>query len=678
MQKKRPWLSLLIAAVAATAGAAASVASAAGLGASGSVAVLGQPLDFAVQLRLEPGQTLSAECLSAEVTVGDRRVPSAQVRTSFEMQGTEQARVRVRTAQPVDEPVVGVQVQAGCTARVARRYVLLAVPPPRAAAQPTAMAAADAAAAGRSPLPGNLAVATNAAGGLDQTPGSAARDTPRAQRPRNQTRGERRAAAAKANVARADAPRRSRKRPAAASAGPRLRLDPAEPARSEESLAIERAIEVVARAASDARLAASAASAAKVRIATLERTVGDLRTEAQSQRELSLQLRRQLAGADQAGRWVWPLVAAVLVLGGLALWLARRLAALQGAHQARWAAAATAAGAAPAAAGAGASAGAGAGVSRQVTAPIPFVTAEVRVPPAARQPQAPAWPPPAPTEPWDNPAMHATQPLATPAAPPRFVPDPAIQRTDLLPPQVRSRADDTGSSPRDVSIEELIDLEQQAEFFVVLGQDDAAIELLSEHLRNTGGGSPLPYLKLLEIYGHRGDHADYEQIRARFNHRFNAYAPEWGSDLAAGRSLEDYTGILPRLQQAWARPLDAMAEMEALLFRKSRGDLFDLPAYRELLFLYSLARDLLDHEAADTGTVDLLLPLSNDDDRGSEFGSTAPAPYLGSDAERSKERGDSSDHRASLPLDFDLSAEGQRQTSIFDPLDDHGSRVKGR
>ena len=31
---------------------------------------------------------------------------------------------------------------------------------------------------------------------------------------------------------------------------------------------------------------------------------------------------------------------------------------------------------------------------------------------------------------------------------------------------------------RELSVEELIDLEQQAEFFIVLGQDDAAIELL--------------------------------------------------------------------------------------------------------------------------------------------------------------------------------------------------------
>ena len=42
---------------------------------------------------------------------------------------------------------------------------------------------------------------------------------------------------------------------------------------------------------------------------------------------------------------------------------------------------------------------------------------------------------------------------------------------------------DSGDVPRRaVSAEELIDLEQQAEFFVMLGQDDAAVDLLLNHI----------------------------------------------------------------------------------------------------------------------------------------------------------------------------------------------------
>jgi hypothetical protein len=216
----------------------------------------------------------------------------------------------------------------------------------------------------------------------------------------------------------------------------------------------------------------------------------------------------------------------------------------------------------------------------------------------------------------------------------------AAERTDVLLPNLRF---DEGAA-RDVSIEELLDLEQQAEFFVALGQDDAAIDLLVEHLRSTGGGSPLPYLKLLEIYRRRDEPQAYERTRARFNDRFNAYAPDWDSDLLGGRSLEEYEGIVPRLQQAWPRPLDAMAELEALLFRKSRGELFDLPAYREVLFLYALARDLLEREPSDSVQVDILLPLAE--------GDSPPAPVpLAADADS-----ELASHRPTEPVDLDLSA----------------------
>jgi hypothetical protein len=173
----------------------------------------------------------------------------------------------------------------------------------------------------------------------------------------------------------------------------------------------------------------------------------------------------------------------------------------------------------------------------------------------------------------------------------------------------------------------------------------------------------LPYLKLLEIHRRRGSRSDYERMRARFNHHFNAYAPEWEVDLLSGRSLDEYPGVLPRLEQAWPRPADSMAELEAMLFRKSQSELFDLPAYREVLFLYALARDLLDRESVAAGTVDVLLPLP--DDNG--FSQTSPTPFIGT-----RHDGRDSEHeweqRSTGLVDFDLSLDGGRPASIFDPL----------
>ena len=220
-----------------------------------------------------------------------------------------------------------------------------------------------------------------------------------------------------------------------------------------------------------------------------------------------------------------------------------------------------------------------------------------------------------------------------------------------------------------MSIEELIDLEQQAEFFVVIGQDSAAIDLLVEHLRLTGGGSPLPYLKLMEIYHRLGEQDAYARTRSRFNDRFNAYAPAWAEGVQQGRGLEGYPGVVPRLCQVWGRPLDAMAELEALLFRKSRGDLFDLPAYREVLFLYAVARDLFDRESADAVNVDLLLPIHAQGD----IHSTRPAPFDDSQHGTIDGGDDDAGGRPTAPVDLDLSTP-DRSTSIFDPFDPNARR----
>lgn len=146
-----------------------------------------------------------------------------------------------------------------------------------------------------------------------------------------------------------------------------------------------------------------------------------------------------------------------------------------------------------------------------------------------------------------------------------------------------------------VSVEELIDLEQQAEFFIVLGQDNAAIDLLEAHLGGHTQEIPWPYLKLMEVYRRLGRRADYERIQERFNAHFNGRAPTWESDMEQGRSLIDYPGVVERLQALWAEPARAMDVLEmSLVHLGPEADAFDLPAYRELLFLYAVARDLSD------------------------------------------------------------------------------------
>jgi hypothetical protein len=122
----------------------------------------------------------------------------------------------------------------------------------------------------------------------------------------------------------------------------------------------------------------------------------------------------------------------------------------------------------------------------------------------------------------------------------------------------------------------------------------------------------VPYTKLLEIYRQMDNRPAYDEIRDRFNRRFNVNAPEWNVGPHHGRSLEDYPGTMKELTSVWSTPLDAMAVLEGMLFRKdSSRDLFDLPAYRDLLLMYSIARENWQQQGSRSYDIDLLLPLNH-------------------------------------------------------------------
>jgi pilus assembly protein FimV len=349
---------------------------------------------------------------------------------------------------------------------------------------------------------------------------------------------------------------------------------------------------------------------AEQRKVVLEQNLHDLRADAASDRAAMDRMRLRLGQADEQNRWLWALLALAVGLASMIIWLRLRLRALQLELQAgrrQGAAAAPEAETVP---------------SHAPAAGVPLVDPSIL--PGAGAP---------------TPA-HAD----APARPSRLV----AHRADLPAPSTLSEAMLT----RAHSVDELIDLEQQAEFFLVLGEQDAAIELLRTHLRGSSGVSPWPYLKLLEIYRRRRDRESYERMRQGFERRFNAVAPDWDSDPERGRDLQHYPAVLAALQQAWHSPLDAMAELENLLLRKRRGELFELPAYRDLLTLFAVARDLQRQlEDRPAAGVDVLLPLHLGRDPQS-----APVPSIFDRLEHSSAGTDLNvENRATAPIDLDLS-----------------------
>jgi len=420
-------------------------------------------------------------------------------------------------------------------------------------------------------------------------PRAASGARPPAVKPARKAQAERPRARAQA---RSSAPAVAARSPAPKNPKPRLKLEEPEELLRAATLAVAAQDAALASAAQAASAAEAAASAAEQRLAAMEADLKSMRENAAAHRASMELMRQRLAQSEDQGRMQSLLASAVAALLLLVLWLGWRLRVLQRERQAAWwqGAAADAVAAAPA-------------------------EAEVLAEPAA---------------------VSAAVSLDGPDTLP-----PPVQRSAPLPPAVQVEE----SLTRPVSVDELIDLEQQAEFFLVLGEEDAAVDLLMSHLRSTGGTSPLPYLKLLEIYRRHGDRDAYERMRRRFSQRFNAVAPDWEADPEQGRELQDYAAVLAALQAAWPQPLDAMAELENLLFRKRSGELFELPAYRDVLTLYAVARDLhrqLDQPAND---VDVLLPLS---------AGAAASPSIFDNLDSSYPEGAAED-RPTAPVDLDLS-----------------------
>jgi len=626
---------------------------------------LGATLNFAVAVQLASDESLTSTCVTADVQQGEQRIAPSTLRIQVEPGPVSEERiVRITSTTAIEEPFVTITIGLGCGNRLERRFTVLADPPlvtVAAAPEPVApVARSDAPAA--APRTEPAASAPPAAATVDATTSTPSAQAPAATPPRaaapRATAAPRAAVAASAPpvrrvaraapstatttaaapTARAAAPST---RPAAppAPSGPRLQLDPVEPLTrpgpaASAAVALQEAQMRVAAMAASAAVAEQAASTAQAnaaaaadRMRQIEEGVAKLRVDIERDREQMLTLRAQLARAETTSKLTPWLGAGMALMAALALWLWLRSRRLQREQQAQWWAA-----------------------SRMAAKQPPLN------PPTLHPMTLP--PHMAPATPLTRPPVTAV-PAPVTQAPPGRTQSPAF-RDSLFTSQQEAR---------DVSIEELIDLEQQAEFFVVLGQDDAAIDLLIGHIRATGGTSPLPYLKLLEIYRRLGDRESYERTRERFNHRFNAYAPDWDSDLQHGRSLDEYPGITRRLQGAWPSPIDAMAELEALMFRRDGGELFELPAYREVLFLYSMARDLLDHQGGPPTAIDVLLPLSEPTPA---FEATTARPHLFTSATGLAELSRATDPpievlQPSMPLEFDDRPTGAHGAVDLDP-----------
>ena len=596
-----------------------------GFGPVDGATILGQRLNLSTQLSVEPQDALTEACVSAEVRVGDSRLGPEQVRVALSGgPNATQKTLRITSTVVVDEPIVQLNLTVGCGSRVSRSYTVFADPPLLELARPdppapplvvarTELGAPAGAAGPASERPPGAAVDAQAAPASATTspdaatarrpepaarpraavttvrPTSAARVAATAEprlparaRPPPPARAPAQPAPAAAAVARAvgpaavSAPVRAvaGAASAAAASGPRLRLEAdtalaGGPAAAASMPAAASSPSAIAASGSPSALVATsdAASAAAAGGTPVDDELRRLRGQNQDlQRSLgTVEARlRELESARGRDPW-WMALAALAALlaliGVLLLW--RRVQ--RGAARSWW--------------------------NPSALAPADSAAA---LPTLA--------------------AAHSTFKASE-------IPDGVVDDDEedfgaqstgsfamTLPGEPVSSEPQRGA----LSVEELFDLEQQADFFLALGQEDAAIDLLLGHARGNGATSPMPYLKLIDIYRRRDDREGYEATRQHFNQRFNARVASWDEPTFEGRALDETPPLLASIQAVWAQPAQAVRQLEGLVWRgdEPRAPV-DLAAYRDLLFLYTVARDLLDQAGTELPAdgVDLALPL---------------------------------------------------------------------
>jgi hypothetical protein len=625
------------------------------LGRSRGAALLGRGLDITVLASLEPkDETPDANCFSAEVFYGETRIGAQNVSISQTRSSPTELALRVRASSIIDEPFVTVYVRAACGLSVSRRYVLLAdspsepaapLPSPPMANVAPASAAAVTAAPTAVPAPAPITFSADVAA-------------------KRKAREERRAALrAKATTDTATAakpepiePRVERKNKtslAAApdkAAAPRLKLDLLDLAGGYEPT-LRTSGELLSQPTTDMQVRAQAAAMWRTINSSPEDLLRDgerlkaIETDVRAMSELTRQQGKELAvlrtelGQAQSARYANPLVYALAALSlaalGFGLWMWRRRAVattpwwgnasrydknhgknfdkepgsartdadLPAAH-------------APRHAPTHAPIYARSSAPDFAQQPVPSTAAELSVVPSG---------PFAPSRNGLNsgfgvslggslPGLAAQTPARRLAATMGATGTAALQ----------SDFGTLVATPRPVNAEELFDIQQQADFFMSLGQHSQAIDILQNHISDSVGTSALAYLDLFDIYHTIGQREDFDALRDEFNRVFNGQVPEFDRYGMSSRGLEDYENAIQRIQALWptSKVLDVIEES---IFRMPELDAkpFDLLAYRELMLLYAIAKDVtLDEDASGDALVDFDLPI----DEGEDFSGLGTPP----------------------------------------------------
>ena len=540
--------------------------------------LVGQGLNVVVPVQLDAGENAASLCFGAEVFHADIRQDASrvQVRVEAVAQQPDAARVRILSSAVIDEPIVSVNLSTGCGQKTTRRYVLLADPPGSDVARsvPTLPLSAPAAPPARAANPANPANPALPAAADPALKGRTTRAAPQKARPKVLNP---RPAAPKVPVASSSMPSEGAPPTAPPSGQPRLSLD---------------ALEFFSDRIANLELAAPVTAPEEVlqsqqKIQQLEASVTTLRAlMAKNEASLAdLTVRLQVA---ESSRFSAPLVYALvgLVLACLValavLWTRqRRMTAAggewwRGSHHAAQAAALG-------------------------PRPEPGLLADPVARDEARLPKK-----------HEAPGSGFSD--SAPDSRPSSAVD--VQHMDMSDSYfqnlIESKAPDSthrkpAASPvlarvmvrrpgpvRHLEDDAILDIRQQAEFFVSLGQPEQALRILKRQIEESEEPNPFIYLDMIGVAHLLGLRVEFQRLREDFKHLFKGRIPEFVFFEEEGRHLESYPEVLSRITALWPTPA-ALALLESCIFQdnpEACAQPFDLAAFRDLLMLHAVAHDV--------------------------------------------------------------------------------------
>ena len=588
------------------------------LGRYRGTALVGRPLDISVQAVLGTQDDPAALCIEADAFYADNKLDRSQVRVSTEkaLSNPLDTLIRIRSSVLVDEPVVTLNVRVGCQQKTERRYVILAdlaaetvgLPLQPSGAGATGLSAPLATRA-NSPAGASVAPAASAGGsnrGLDAV---AVGQTTVSRSPEKNTPVARRD---KLQASDANASGQSMAGKA------RLKLEPLDLSieRSPQLKSSTQLLSVPAtgeeRSAATALWRALQAQPQDVikdteKIQSLENSLNTLRVQNQKNQLALNELNSQFdkTRSERYANWlVYALgLLLILALAGLVyLWRLRALPTAAPANALPW---------------------------WRKNKPLEKGWTN-NLPESA----SPVSPDSASAEDNNLPTHKNKKKKSAKSSPVLLNPDSGLGADQSAFTEVRhiSRLgsdsqpssllslDFTVSMPqvaRGIKTEELFDIQQQADFFVSLGQYEQAVELLRGHIAHNSQTSPLAYLDLFDLYHQLDRQTDYEALRTDFNQLFIGQVPAFELYTHSSAGLEAYPVALTRIEALWpsAKVLEVIEES---ISRRpvASSDNFDLEAYRELLLLYAVAKELVYPQGSKhSGALQFDLPDASSADR---------------------------------------------------------------